>query len=173
MIEDKFNRNSRSKFKRMEVSLKIVPYSISLKSYFKVLNVEWLESYFSVTEADLKILSSPEVIIEKGGSVLFVSMNDRIVGTCALIKENDHTFELIKMGVTPTARGKHVGDFLLKAAIEEARLKGGKLIWLETAALLEAAVGLYKKYGFVQVGGEEVHPMFGRITFRMERKIDE
>ena len=156
----------------MEVSLKILPYTASLKSYFKVLNVEWLESYFSVTEEDLKILSSPEEIISAGGSVLFVSMNDRIVGTCALIKDDDHTFELIKMGVTPTARGKHVGDFLLKAAIEEVHSKGGKLLWLETAAVLEAAVGLYKKYGFVQVGGEEVHPKFGRITFRMERKID-
>lgn len=152
----------------MDFQFKLVPYDPSLKMYFKVLNVEWLESYFSVTDEDHKILSQPEKIIEEDGSVLFVSMNDRIVGTCALIREDEHTIELAKMGVTQTARGKGAGDFLLKAAIEEARKKGAHILSLETASVLEPAIGLYTKYGFRKVGEEHIHPLFGRKTFRME-----
>jgi putative acetyltransferase len=149
----------------------IKPYAPGLKSYFKVLNVEWLESYFSVTEEDDRMLSSPEEIIKNGGRILFVALNDRIVGTCALIRENKDVVELAKMGVTGTARGKGAGDFLLKAAIDEAIKMGAKILSLETASVLEPAISLYSKNGFVRVGVEHIHPQFGRKTFRMEKKL--
>jgi ribosomal protein S18 acetylase RimI-like enzyme len=154
------------------MSLKLLPYSPELKSYFKVLNVEWLESYFSVTEEDDRLLSHPEDIIKEDGEILFVTMNERIVGTCALVWEGTDTMELIKMGVTHSARGKGAGDFLLTNAEEIARNKGAKILFLETAAVLEPAIGLYQKHGFKKTGEEHIHPKFGRKTFRMERKLD-
>lgn len=156
---------------RSMTELTIVPYDHSLRTYFKVLNVEWLESYFSVTEEDDKMLSGPERIIENGGRILFVSMNGRIVGTCALIREDEQTVELAKMGVTQTARGKGAGDFLLSAAEAEAVKMGAKILSLETASVLEPAIGLYNKHGFERVGEEHIHPIFGRKTFRMEKRL--
>jgi len=38
--------------------------------------------------------------------------NREIVGTCALIKTDDDTYELAKMAVTERARGKNIGWLL-------------------------------------------------------------
>jgi len=43
--------------------------------------------------------------------------NREIVGTCALIKTDDDTYELAKMAVTERARGKNIGWLLGQAVI--------------------------------------------------------
>ena len=149
----------------------IVLYHPSLKSFFKDLNEEWLNKYYFVTEEDSKILTDPEKIINDGGCVLFARLNNEIIGTCALIKESDAEYEIAKMGVAEKARGKKAGYELMKAIIEEAIKRKAKLVSLETAVRLEAAVSLYKKFNFIQVSEERIHSVFGRKTFRMELKI--
>ena len=150
----------------------IIPYDPSLKSFFKELNVEWLNKYFFVTDADDHILSNPEKIIDEGGCVFFARLNNEIIGTCALIKESDEEYEIAKMGVTEKAQGKKAGQLLLRAIIEEARKRGAKLISLDTAFRLKAAIALYTKFGFVQTSEERIHPLFKRQTFRMELMTD-
>ena len=75
---------------------------------------------------------------------------------------------------TPTAafQGRGIANTLMQAVIEEAKKKGIKKITLETAASLKAAISLYKKTGFVQSSPEEIHPDFGRLTFKMELNLD-
>ena len=51
------------------MEIKIVPYSEVYKSYFKSLNLEWLNKYFHPTDADIEILDHPERILAKGGQV--------------------------------------------------------------------------------------------------------
>ena len=149
----------------------IVFYESSLKPFFKSLNCEWLNKYFSVTEEDEKILSDPENIIGNGGCVIFARLKDKIVGTCALIKKSDHEYEIAKMGVTEEAQGMKVGLKLLDSIIEEAKIRKAKIISLETAKSLKAAISLYQKVGFVQTSEEETHPLFKRRTFRMELRL--
>ena len=151
--------------------LEIVHYEPSLKSHFKELNHEWLNKYFFVTEEDDKILSDPEKIIHDGGCILFVKLNGEIVGTCALIKESDEEYEIAKMAVTEKAQGKKVGYELMQAILNEAKKRGAKIISLDTANRLKAAIHLYKKSGFVQSAEETIHPLFGRMTFRMELRL--
>lgn len=150
----------------------IVFYESSLKPFFKSLNYEWLNKYFSVTEEDEKILSDPEKIIENGGCVIFARLKDEIVGTCALVKKSNDEYEIAKMGVTEEARRKKVGLELLDAIIKEAKGRDAKIVSLETAKPLKAAISLYKKFGFVQTSEEETHPIFKRKTFRMELKLN-
>ncbi len=152
-------------------NIEICSYEPSLKTFFKTLNHEWLNKYFFVTEADDKILSDPEKIIREGGCVLFAKLNDEIVGTCALIKVDDKEYEIAKMGVTEKAQGKNVGYELLQVILKEAKNRGAKIISLDTAKQLKAAIGLYQKFGFVQTSEEETHPLFGRTTFRMELRL--
>ncbi len=152
-------------------NIEIIFYEPSLKAYFKTLNHEWLNKYFFVTEADDKILSDPEKIIREGGCVLFAKLDNEIVGTCALIKESDETYEIAKMGVTEKVRGKKVGYELMKSILKEAKNRGAKIISLDTAKPLKPAIGLYQKFGFVQTSEEETHPLFGRTTFRMELRL--
>jgi len=56
---------------------------------------------------DHQSLNHPsEKILQPGGHILMARYNREIVGTCALIKTDDDTYELAKMAVTERARGK-------------------------------------------------------------------
>lgn len=144
--------------------VQIVEYSPQYREAFKRLNLEWIEKYFQVESEDEKILNDPEgQILANGGAILFALVQDEpeqaepsVVGTCALIKQQDGTFELAKMAVTEKARGRQIGKRLLAASIEKARqLQAGQLV-LETNSQLTAAVNLYRKLGFVLVHEETV-----------------
>jgi len=51
--------------------------------------------------------------LQPGGHILMARYNREIVGTCALIKTDDDTYELAKMAVTERARGKTLVGCLL------------------------------------------------------------
>lgn len=154
------------------IQVEIIPYHPSLAVHFKSLNEEWLNRYFSVTKEDLEMLEHPDKIIEQGGCILFAKAGNAIAGTCALVRDEDHSFELVKMGVTARYQGLGFGKKLLEAAIREGADRGATMIFLETAGLLKAAISLYKRAGFVVSSEEHFHPVFGRITFRMEKKLE-
>lgn len=73
------------------------------------------------------------------------------------------SFELTKMGVTASARGKKVGGFLLEAVLDRAaemKAEGTMSnLFLLTNAKCEAAIHLYQKHGFVH--DREVLKRFG------------
>ncbi len=77
----------------------IVDFKPEYRDHFRDLNVEWLEKYFVVEPIDREVLWNPERIIEDGGVILFAKINQTIVGTCALLKQDDG-WELSKMAVT-------------------------------------------------------------------------
>jgi putative acetyltransferase len=58
------------------------------------------------------------------------------------------TIELVKMYLSPAARGKGLGKHLILKMIEEAKQMGFRTIYLETMHELSAAVSAYKRLGF-------------------------
>jgi putative acetyltransferase len=58
------------------------------------------------------------------------------------------TCELVKMYLSPTARGKGVGKLLLQKCIREAKHKGFEKMYLESMPELINAIAMYKKSGF-------------------------
>jgi DNA-binding MarR family transcriptional regulator/ribosomal protein S18 acetylase RimI-like enzyme len=131
-------------------AVEIVDYQPRYRKDFEKLNLEWIEKYFTIESLDKKVLSDPEgQIIAKGGRVLFAKLDRRIVGTVALIRHNNNTFELTKMAVTEKARGLQVGKRLALAAIEHARAQKASRILLFTNPKLIAANALYRQLGFV------------------------
>ena len=156
----------------MQINIpEIVQYDPAFNSEFKRLNYEWLNKYFYVTAEDNKMLSDPEKIIREGGCILFVRIRENIVGTCALIKVSAEEYEVAKMAVTEMEQGKKIGRLLMNEIIKEAKKRGAKIISLETAKPLKAAVALYQKFGFLPTTEERIHTIFGRTTFRMELKV--
>ena len=130
-------------------AVEILEYDPQYKDYFKKLNLQWLKKYFEVEERDKKILSNPETeIIQKGGFIFFARLDGDIVGTTALLKVDDETYEISKMAVTEPAQGKQAGKKLADAAIGRAKSKGAKRLLLKTDNRLKAAVNLYRKLGF-------------------------
>jgi len=154
-IDKSLNKKSSSKrilkiFKEKQMSkIEILEYNSEYNKHFKSLNYEWLEKYFKIENYDEKILSNPEKeIIEKGGFILFAQLNGKIVGTCAMEKINESTFELSKLAVTQSAQGKQVGKKLLSQSIERLRESGVERIFLQTDRKLQNAYNLYIKMGF-------------------------
>ena len=134
--------------------VKIVSYEDRFKEAFKSLNEAWIRKYFTMEEADYQALNYPKKkIIDPGGAILMAVRGEEAVGTCALIPMADGLFdyELAKMGVAPHMRGKGIGLQLGRAILEKARELGGKTIYLESNTVLEPAINLYKKLGFVKI----------------------
>ena len=130
--------------------LKIHEYSDALASHFHDINVEWIEAMFQLEKTDREVLENPRTkIIEPGGTILFVEAKGLgIVGTCALQKTGDTSYELTKMGVRTSARGLKAGEFLLAAVIERSKAMNADPLYLLTNARCEAAIHLYEKLGF-------------------------
>jgi len=145
----------------------ILPYAPELAIYFKQLNIEWIQKYFTVEEHDTEQLDNPEeYIISKGGYILFAEHNNEIVATCALIKTGEKEFELAKMAVAAGLQGKQIGKTLGLAVLELAKQQGAKRLWLESNRILQPAINLYIKLGFIEI--PITATPYARADIRME-----
>jgi DNA-binding MarR family transcriptional regulator/ribosomal protein S18 acetylase RimI-like enzyme len=138
----------------------ILDYADALAPDFYTINAAWIEAMFAMEDSDREVLLAPrEKIIVPGGAILFAAVPELgVVGTCALRKTGEGQFELTKMGVLEAARGRKIGEFLLAAAIERARVIGVETLYLLTNARCAPAIHLYEKAGFV-------HDRWVRETF--------
>ena len=162
-----YNRLQASYKEKAIKQVEILSYNNKLNSFFRDLNYEWLEKYFEVEEIDKRILNDPEKeIIKQGGEIFFARINGEIIGTCAAIKIDKHTYELAKMAVTKNARGKQAGKKLALAVIGFAWSKKAKYVTLLTNNKLVEAVNLYKSLGFETVPYKDEH-LYKRQVFKM------
>lgn len=132
--------------------IQILPYSPELTPYFKSINTAWVEELFSLEPFDIAQFESPEeVIVNPGGTIIFAKLGEEIVGTVALYKTAEDTFEMIKMGVSPSAQGRGVGMILGKAILEKAKEMGASKVVLYSNTKLKPALRIYEKLGFRSV----------------------
>jgi N-acetylglutamate synthase-like GNAT family acetyltransferase len=105
---------------------------------------------YQMEQADRDVLDNPrERIIDQGGDILFVEAPGLgVVGTCALQRTGEDQYELIKMGVLESARGRKAGEFLMRAVIVRAERLGAKRLYLLSNKKSAAAIHLYEKFGF-------------------------
>jgi ribosomal protein S18 acetylase RimI-like enzyme/predicted transcriptional regulator len=152
---------------REQSDVAIVSYSSKYRKAFKELNVEWIDKYFKMEDADLKYLDHPESnILKKGGYIAMALYHNKPVGTCALVKMDKGTFELAKMAVSPECRGKGIGYLLGRHMMDKAKELGGKKIYLESNTVLKPAIDLYYKLGFQKVARQP--SPYERCNIQME-----
>lgn len=140
----------------MSEHVQIVPCSEQYFEAFKALNEEWIVKYFKIEEMDRVSLSNPkEYILDKGGYIAVALLNNQPVGVCALMKSTlkGFDYELAKMGVSPIAQGKGIGELLGQHIIDKAKTMGGAKLFLESNRVLGPAINLYKKLGFKEITG--------------------
>lgn len=142
---------ARSLLSRVKSALRILDYDDTLAAAFHSINAEWIEAMFVMEDADRETLLDPRgSIIEPGGAILFVeAFGLGVVGACALKKTGAGSFELTKMGVRESARGRKAGEFLLAAVIARAQEMAVQELYLLTNKHCAAAIHLYEKAGFV------------------------
>lgn len=131
-------------------NLVVVPYEPALQPAFKALNVAWIEHDFGLEASDLEQLDDPETtLLAGGGQVFFLLDNGQPVGTCGLALEAAGTYHMVKMAISAEKQGRGYSRVLAEAALLWAWQQGGRLVTLETNARQQAAIGLYKRLGFV------------------------
>lgn len=63
------------------------------------------------------------------------------------------TCELVKMYLTPAARGKGIGKLLIEKALAFATEAGYSNVYIETMPELRKAMSVYEKFGFTYLDG--------------------
>jgi DNA-binding MarR family transcriptional regulator/N-acetylglutamate synthase-like GNAT family acetyltransferase len=171
--KDMFTRITEDIKRKQGNKVKVIDYKPEYKEYFKKLNYEWLNKYFSVEEADRRILNNPEEeIINKGGYIFFAGDGNEILATAALLKHSEKIYELAKMAVTEKAQRRQIGKQLALHVIEKAKYLNAQKLFLETNIKLDAAYNLYRKLGFEEVGYEpDKKSKYERATTKMELKL--
>ena len=133
-------------------NLRIVPFHKKYSSTFYHLNKIWIEEYFLLEESDKFDLLDPEKsIINKGGEIFFVLIENKPIATAAMIPIKSDTYELAKMTVDAKYRGNGIANKLMNKCILFAEEKEAKEIILITNDTLVIARNLYDKYGFKEV----------------------
>ena len=133
-------------------TFQIVSYTPAYRQAFRALNHEWITKHFKLEEADNNMLEDPEgYILDRGGYIFMAVLNEEPVGTAALIKNPDGSYELAKMAVTDKAKGLKIGQALGEAALQKARELKAPKVELLSNRKLTPALNLYRKLGFEEV----------------------
>jgi GNAT superfamily N-acetyltransferase len=153
-----------------EVSIAVYGRSGDAEAFTR-LNLEWLEELFVVEEDDRRLLDNPEAsILAPGGHILVARRAEEAIGVCALIRVDQTTYELAKMAVDRSMRGRGTGRKLLAAAVAHARDLGAQMLLINTNSKLANAIHLYGEEGFVPSNDPRQH-RYGRSDVFLELKL--
>jgi ribosomal protein S18 acetylase RimI-like enzyme len=150
----------------------VVPYREEFQSAFAQLNRDWIEMYFVLEDADREVLGDPRgKILDPGGEVFFVLEDGEVRGTCAVLRHSQDEYEIAKMAVAPAARGRGFGDLLMETAVAFARDAGARRMIIVSNTVLEPAIRLYRKHGFIRVP-LAADSRYRRANIRLERELE-
>lgn len=151
--------------------MQIISWKQEYSEEFKNMNIYWLEEFFWVEPHDEDVLGNPKkYIIDPGGEIFFAVQDEEVIGCVALMIIRENVFELTKMAVKPTYRGKKTGHKLMRHTIDFAKNKGWKNLIIYSNRKLENAIHLYKKFGFEEIPIEENNP-YSRGDIKMKLNL--
>jgi N-acetylglutamate synthase-like GNAT family acetyltransferase len=135
---------------------------------FRMLNEAWIAQHFALEPEDRRQLADPiAAYVAPGGEILIAELEGRPVGCVAIVPDGTGAWELSKMAVADTVRGRGIGRRLLGATIERARELGARSLFLGSNAKLADAVHLYEAFGFEHVAPESLHMPYARANVFM------
>ena len=93
-----------------------------------------------------------EVFRSAERSIYYVALSNEVIIGGAGIYPTDNlpegTCELVKLYLSPAARGKGIGKLLMEKCLGAAKELGYKKVYLETMPELTIAIPMYEKFGF-------------------------
>ena len=154
----------------MEHKIEIIDYDKKYHADFKRMNLEYLDKYNLTESHDMIILDNPEeYVIGRGGFLWLAKAGEEIAGTVGVMPEGDGIFELIKMCVAESWRGRGISKLLMETCLQKVKELGGKKLILFSNHQLQTALKLYEKYGFKNV--EVTDSPFETADVKMEREF--
>lgn len=139
-------------------------------SDFIRLNEAWIQQYFKLEPADVRLAGNPGEIIDQGGYTFTLLQKGSVVGVCALFKDSDVKFQLARMAVAEEHQGRGYGHTLMLEVLKKLHEVSAKEVYLLSNKLLIPAINLYKKHGFI-VQSEGQHPVYARCDIVMQKTL--
>ncbi|MGH6957252.1 MAG: GNAT family N-acetyltransferase [Caulobacteraceae bacterium] len=153
------------------LAMEIVAFRPEFADAFRALNEAWITRFFVLEPKDIEVLGDPRsAILDTGGQVFFALDGGAPVGCCALVALPDGGFEVAKMAVAESHKGRGLGRALMSACLAHARAAGAPRLYLETNAALAPALGLYRSFGFRTITPETPSP-YARADVIMELRL--
>ncbi|MBN4081196.1 GNAT family N-acetyltransferase, partial [Caldithrix abyssi] len=133
-------------------------------------NEEWISAYFKVEDVDRNLAANPMKVIEDGGYIFSLVLNNEVVGVCALFNDGNGIYELARMAVSSIHQGKGYGQKLMQICFSKLKELKAKKVYLVSNTKLEAAISMYKKFGFKTISQGQ-HPVYSRANIVMEHRL--
>jgi nitroimidazol reductase NimA-like FMN-containing flavoprotein (pyridoxamine 5'-phosphate oxidase superfamily)/GNAT superfamily N-acetyltransferase len=99
------------------------------------------------------------------GPMWVALLDDQVVGTVAALVKHKSLY-IRGMGIVPQARGKRIGERLLRHVEKFAVDAGHKRLTLSTTPFLNRAIRLYESFGFERIHSQPLD-LFGTPLFSM------
>ena len=163
--------------KRTDINAKIVreinfilvqtdaEYEIAKKIFLEYVEELGFDLCFQNFEEELKFIKT-QYGKPKGGIILLKSNND-IIGCIGVKKFENCIVELKRMFIKKKFRNKGYGKKLLDKAIELAIDLKYERLRLDTLPIMNKAIELYKKAGFVEIEPYRYNPIPGAKYFEL------
>ena len=104
--------------------------------------------------ADLREI--PESYLATGGDFLLGFVDGRVVACVGYLPRSTSQVEIKRMRVDPAHRRLGYGRALLEVLEERAKSRGYGSVYIETTVVQAAALDLYRRSGYRQIGKTEV-----------------
>lgn len=116
----------------------------------------WLRQHFLDELASAN--SDPLCALDQAG---------RVIGYICPMRLLDEA-HILNVAVSPSARGRGVGEMLVRRVLEDSGSEGAAFVSLEVRVSNLAAIALYKKLGFAEVGRRRRYYENGEDALMME-----
>jgi putative acetyltransferase len=117
---------------------------------------------------DVELATLPGRYSPPSGRLLLARLDRRPVGCVGLRDLGGGVCEMKRLYVRPDARGTGAGTLLTEAVIAEARAAGYGRMRLDTIApIMERAVALYRRRGFVEIPAYAENPIEGALYLEL------
>jgi DNA-binding MarR family transcriptional regulator/N-acetylglutamate synthase-like GNAT family acetyltransferase len=131
--------------------VRIVDYKPSMKGYFNKLAGTWLRSIRDgeLKEEDIFTLNNPDqAYLLNGGFVFFAVFGGEVVGTVALRRLDEDSFEFDMLYVDAEYRKLGIAKKLIERCISRCKENRAEELWLQSTGRMREAHQLFKKLGF-------------------------
>ncbi len=93
--------------------------------------------------------------VDRGSIFLVAELAGALVGTAALVRENDAESRLVRVSVISALRRQGIARTLVSQLVAEARARGYVRVLVETNLDWNDALGLYRAMGFEEYARDE------------------
>jgi GNAT superfamily N-acetyltransferase len=105
------------------------------------------------------------------GSTWVALLSNAIVGTASVVEKDDAVLYVRGMAVLPAARGRGIGELLLREIEVFALGNGCTRLLLSTTPFLTGTIRLYERFGF-QRTHDGPNDLFGTPLFSMAKALN-